>query len=164
MEGLDTPNDHLFRGGNPNMNNWDNLPPFLQNDKKQDESKYKLPQVYSFYHKMEGYHQSMDPFEHHFYDRRVPLYHTPASFEYSNAPEISSYSGGESDEPKLTSYADQAPNIQEMNRVTEMIPKPGRSSESEISENGEQRVVGGRDVSEGEIPWQVREKFQNFTY
>lgn len=158
MESLDTPNDHLFRGGNPNMNNWDDLPPLLQKDREQHGRKFETPQVYSFYHKMEGYHPSMDPFEHHFYDHRVPNYQPPA-FGYSNIPELGSYSGGESDEPKMNLYTHDEPLIP--NKVNEMRPEPARSSESEMSGGGEQRVVGGTDVAEGEIPWQVRELFWN---
>lgn len=158
MESLDTPNDHLFRGGNPNMNHWDDLPPLLQKNREQDGYKFKTPQVYSFYHKMEGYHPSMDPFEHHFYDHRAPNYH-PTNFGYSNVPEIGSYFGGESDEPKMNSYAHEEPPMP--NKVPEMRPEPARSSESEKSGDGEQRVVGGTDVSDGEIPWQVRELFWN---
>lgn len=162
MENLDTPNDHLFRGGPPKMNVWNDFPPMVKSDHTyKDQDYFKFPQVRSFYYKREGSDYSIDPFEHHFYNRGFSS-HQSMPYRNTNMQEMNAYSEDESESPKMNMYAGEEPNSKMNSYVSEepnsrkMNKMSEPATNSEMSGGGEQRVVGGRDVSDGEIPWQVR--------
>lgn len=132
MEKLDTPYDDLFRGGPGKMDDWDDVPPLMKNDRR-----FKIPQM-NYYH-----NRGIEDTD---FNEPVQLWYEPIL------------------KPMLNQYA--------LGRITSTdgfhsdLPLSGMSSlmrqpvgESERTSGGEQRVVGGRDVSDGEIPWQVRFEF-----
>ncbi|XP_054709107.1 trypsin-1-like [Uloborus diversus] len=152
MESLGGPYEDLLRGGSPHMqDDWDEMTPVMNSP-----AAWKIPHVQSFYHKPEGnelklYPAGRVPNEDVFYGElpKLPRFHQGVSPaigfpkivpKMRNLPRTMTTAIAFAGEiPDITIFSGKSPNVRQSERVA----------------RGEQRVVGGRDVSEGEIPWQI---------
>ncbi|KAF8791067.1 trypsin-1-like [Argiope bruennichi] len=166
MKTVDSPLDHLLRegpGGPSNSEDDDEPFQIAAAPPTRDFFAWKTPETFSFFHKPEV--QSM-----HF-DMGSP-YVAPGSSYLSDGyfgvmhgdSKMSSYMmGGEQFSYPVSGRSKLPSFVTDDFKIPSRLPEPmalrGRNQDTDQQTNmipeAEQRVVGGRDVSEGEIPWQI---------
>ncbi|GFT87401.1 trypsin-1 [Nephila pilipes] len=165
MKTVDSPLDHLLRQGPMQPSHSSDMDDHWGHSSPPMKPFYswKTPETYSFYHKPES--QSYD------YDMGNRYYSPLKTYEsgdyYGSMHDdgrLSSYMMNDdvytnpiAGRPKYSSYSSNAyelsNNLQEKMNFTGRVPES--NEQSDRTPKAEERVVGGRDVSDGEIPWQV---------
>ncbi|XP_015908708.1 trypsin-1 [Parasteatoda tepidariorum] len=165
MKKLNTPFDHLLRKGPAHLDtekDWEEQPPF-----RKDFYSWKTPETYSFYHRPEHQNQyneqpagkSYFTNDMSFNTHRIPGV-SNSVFKTNGLSNLMSYGVGlptflhrEPIFPSSVTSSNYQENQPQSFELDERLPESNESLGN--ADKAEERVVGGRDVHDGEIPWQV---------